>query len=112
MQPETQSARSRPSYGKIEDCEQSSILEKTPSSRWVGENLGTRLHHQQDHHLIIIIITFIYLASLYSYISLGPIFEGNDETIGIIGITGHVHLYLLSIKKNYFLQLYFENFKK
>ena len=38
-----------------------------------------------------------YSKKVYSYISLGPIFEGNDETIGIIGITGHVQLYLFSI---------------
>ena len=38
-----------------------------------------------------------YSKKLYSYISFGPIFEGNDETSGIIGITGHVHLYLFSI---------------
>ena len=38
-----------------------------------------------------------YSKKVYSYISFGPIFEGNDETIGIIGITGHVHLYLFSV---------------
>ena len=48
--------------------------------------------------------TDLYSKKVYSYISFGPIFEGNDETIGIIGITGHVHLYkfLFSRKKLFF----------
>ena len=49
-----------------------------------------------------------YSKKVYSYISFGPIFEVKDKTIGIIGITGHVHLYLFSVKKIIFYNFILE----
>ena len=81
-------------------------LVKTSSSRRVGER--TRERGCIINNIIIsspssllLFALLHYSKKVYSYISFGPIFEGNDETIGIIGITGHVHLYkfLFSSKK-------------